>query len=102
MGRKCTRGRRCKHSRVCGGWGGSPSARPATFCLTSKLPSSKVLAVKRIVCMGGGPAGLYSAILLKQALPRTRIEVYERKRPDDTFGLGGAVLDHTQAGLSEV
>jgi anthraniloyl-CoA monooxygenase len=56
--------------------------------------------VKRIVCMGGGPAGLYSAILLKQALPRARIEVYERNRPDDTFGWGVVFSDQTMAGFS--
>jgi len=56
--------------------------------------------VKRIVCMGGGPAGLYSAILLKQALPRARIEVYERNRPDDTFGWGVVFSDQTMAGFA--
>jgi anthraniloyl-CoA monooxygenase len=56
--------------------------------------------VKRIVCIGGGPAGLYSAILLKQALPRARIEVYERNRPDDTFGWGVVFSDQTLAGFA--
>jgi anthraniloyl-CoA monooxygenase len=56
--------------------------------------------VKRIVCIGGGPAGLYSAILLKQALPRTRIEVCERNRPDDTFGWGVVFSDQTMAGFA--
>jgi len=42
--------------------------------------------MKRIVCLGGGPAGLYAAILFKRALPRARVEVYERNRADDTFG----------------
>ena len=56
--------------------------------------------MKRIVCMGGGPAGLYSAILLKQALPRARIEVYERNRPDDTFGWGVVFSDQTMANFA--
>jgi anthraniloyl-CoA monooxygenase len=47
--------------------------------------------------MGGGPAGLYSAILLKNALPRVRIEVYERNRPDDTFGWGVVFSDQTMS-----
>ncbi len=34
--------------------------------------------MKRIVCLGGGPAGLYSAILFKKALPHARVEVHER------------------------
>ena len=51
--------------------------------------------MKRIVCVGGGPAGLYTAILLRTALPRTRVEVYERNRPDDTFGWGVVFSDRT-------
>src|ERR1700743_2163087 len=51
--------------------------------------------MKRIVCLGGGPAGLYSAILLRKALPAARIEVYERNRPDDTFGWGVVFSDQT-------
>ena len=51
--------------------------------------------MKRIVCLGGGPAGLYSAILLKKALPRAHVEVFERNRPDDTFGWGVVFSDRT-------
>src|SRR5580700_10043122 len=53
--------------------------------------------MKRIVCVGGGPAGLYTAILLKKALPHTRVEVYERNRPADTFGWGVVFSDQTMA-----
>ncbi|HUA88078.1 MAG TPA: FAD-dependent monooxygenase, partial [Steroidobacteraceae bacterium] len=53
--------------------------------------------MRRIVCVGGGPAGLYAAILLRKALPQTRIEVYERNRPDDTFGWGVVFSDQTMA-----
>lgn len=55
--------------------------------------------MKRIVCVGGGPAGLYSAILLRQALPHARIEVHERNRPDDTFGWGVVFSDRTMESL---
>jgi anthraniloyl-CoA monooxygenase len=51
--------------------------------------------VKRIVCLGGGPAGLYAAILFRKAAPRARVEVYERNRPDDTFGWGVVFSDRT-------
>jgi hypothetical protein len=51
--------------------------------------------MRRIVCVGGGPASLYAAILLRKALPATRIEVYERNRPDDTFGWGVVFSDQT-------
>ena len=55
--------------------------------------------MKRIVCLGGGPAGLYSAILFKKALPNAKVEVYERNRPDDTFGWGVVFSDQTMAGF---
>src|SRR5450631_2771645 len=51
--------------------------------------------MRRIVCLGGGPAGLYVAILLRKALPSARIEIYERNRPDDTFGWGVVFSDQT-------
>ena len=42
----------------------------------------------RIACIGGGPAGLYFSILMRRAHPDCVIDVYERNRPDDTFGWG--------------
>ncbi len=48
-----------------------------------------------IVIIGGGPAGLYSAILIRKALPGARVRVYERNRPDDTFGFGVVFSDET-------
>jgi anthraniloyl-CoA monooxygenase len=51
----------------------------------------------RVICVGGGPAGQYSAILLKKALPRADIHVFERNRPDDTFGWGVVFSDKTMA-----
>lgn len=41
-----------------------------------------------ITCIGGGPAGLYFSILLKQIQPSHEISVYERNSSDDTFGWG--------------
>jgi anthraniloyl-CoA monooxygenase len=54
-----------------------------------------LLRMRRIVCLGGGPAGLYTAILLRKARPTVRVEVYERNRPDDTFGWGVVFSDET-------
>ena len=49
----------------------------------------------RIVSIGGGPAGLYFAILMKKAYPSSEITVLERNRPDDTFGWGVVFSDET-------
>jgi anthraniloyl-CoA monooxygenase len=42
----------------------------------------------KINIIGGGPAGLYFAILMKKAVRKHEITVYERNGPDDTFGWG--------------
>src|SRR3982074_3841265 len=52
------------------------------------------LAMK-IAIIGGGPAGLYAAILLKKQRPEAEITVYERNRADDTFGFGVVFSDAT-------
>jgi len=49
----------------------------------------------RIVCVGGGPAGLYFAILMKLADAGNEILVLERNRPSDTFGFGVVFSDAT-------
>jgi anthraniloyl-CoA monooxygenase len=57
--------------------------------------------MNRVVFIGGGPAGLYGAILLKKALPAVKVEVHERNRPDDTFGWGVVFSDQTLSGFRE-
>jgi anthraniloyl-CoA monooxygenase len=49
----------------------------------------------RISVLGGGPAGLYFAILMKRTWPQTDITVHERNSPDDTFGFGVVFSDQT-------
>lgn len=55
----------------------------------------------RIVCLGGGPAGLYFSILMKQADPACEITVIERNQPDSTFGWGIVFSDKTMDGFRE-
>jgi anthraniloyl-CoA monooxygenase len=52
-----------------------------------------------ILCIGGGPAGLYFALLMKQRRPGDRVVVVERNRPFDTFGWGVVLSDQTLANL---
>jgi anthraniloyl-CoA monooxygenase len=42
----------------------------------------------KITIIGGGPAGMYFAILMKRADAARDITIYERNAPDDTFGWG--------------
>ncbi len=52
-----------------------------------------------IVCIGGGPAGLYFALLMKKEHPEYRVTVVERNRPNDTFGWGVVFSDQTLGNL---
>ncbi|EPQ5229624.1 bifunctional salicylyl-CoA 5-hydroxylase/oxidoreductase [Providencia stuartii] len=52
-----------------------------------------------IVCIGGGPAGLYFGLLMKLQNPKNRVVVVERNRPYDTFGWGVVFSDATLSNL---
>jgi anthraniloyl-CoA monooxygenase len=52
-----------------------------------------------IVCIGGGPSGLYFALLMKQQNPAHDITVVERNKPYDTFGWGVVFSDQTLGNL---
>ncbi|WP_366554999.1 bifunctional salicylyl-CoA 5-hydroxylase/oxidoreductase [Aquibaculum sediminis] len=53
----------------------------------------------RIAIVGGGPAGLYFAILMKKRHPAYEVTVYERNRAGDTFGWGVVFSDRTLENL---
>ncbi|NTT85235.1 bifunctional salicylyl-CoA 5-hydroxylase/oxidoreductase [Tabrizicola fusiformis] len=47
----------------------------------------------KILCLGGGPAGLYFAISMKLRDPAHQVTVLERNRANDTFGWGVVLSD---------
>jgi len=49
----------------------------------------------KIAIVGGGPGGLYLALLTKKARPNWHIEVHEQNRADDTFGFGVVFSEET-------
>ena len=77
-------------------------SQPPPICLTFKvigrtLPQPLLLGVSalRVLVIGGGPGGIYTAILLKRRHPDAVISVHERNRADDTFGWGVVLSDQT-------
>ncbi len=53
----------------------------------------------RIVCIGGGPAGLYFGLLMKRLHPAHSVTVVERNKPYDTFGWGVVFSDATMEAM---
>ena len=54
----------------------------------------------KVLCLGGGPAGLYFAISMKLRNPSHEITLLERNRPDDTFGWGVVLSDETLSNMA--
>ena len=54
----------------------------------------------RITCIGGGPAGLYFALLMKQQNPEHRVTLIERNAASDTFGWGVVLSDQMLGALN--
>ena len=55
----------------------------------------------KIVCIGGGPAGLYFGLLMKKLNAGHDITVVERNKPYDTFGWGVVFSDATMDNMRE-
>src|SRR3984957_3743898 len=54
----------------------------------------------KVACLGGGPAGLYFAISIKLRDAADDVTVFERNKPDDTFGWGVVLSDETLQNLA--
>ncbi len=52
-----------------------------------------------IVCIGGGPAGLFLSILLKKSRPEWHVTLYEQNLRGNTFGWGIVFSDGTMENL---
>lgn len=55
----------------------------------------------KIVCIGGGPAGLYFGLLMKKLDPSHDVTVVERNKPYDTFGWGVVFSDATMDNMRQ-
>lgn len=67
----------------------------------SDPPPNRLGARMKVVCIGGGPAGLYFALLYKKARPESDITVLERNAPGVGFGWGVVFSDETLSYLEE-
>src|SRR6266705_3279492 len=101
--------------RACGRWrlDDRPLSRSREWRSLTRLFSSNIFSTNqsaglgpalrrstmRILCVGGGPSGLYFALLMKQQDPAHQIVVVERNRPYDTFGWGVVFSDQTLGNL---
>ncbi|CAL9315509.1 bifunctional salicylyl-CoA 5-hydroxylase/oxidoreductase [Streptomyces sp. SudanB135_2055] len=82
--------------------GGLPaSGARGTARATPTTPHSPATARRplRTAIIGGGPGGLYTAVLLKRLAPDREVTVWERNAPDDTFGFGVVLSDETLGGI---
>jgi anthraniloyl-CoA monooxygenase len=55
----------------------------------------------RVEIIGGGPAGLFAARLIKERMPHASVRVSERSVPDETFGFGVAFTARTLRVVAE-
>jgi anthraniloyl-CoA monooxygenase len=55
----------------------------------------------KVRIVGGGPAGLYLAILLRKVDPGGEVEIVERNAPDATFGWGVVFSEETLGALRD-
>jgi anthraniloyl-CoA monooxygenase len=83
----------------------TPSLTPAASLTTEEASldtaPAETTGLSSVAVLGGGPAGLYFAISLKMRSPNVDIAVFERNRPNDTFGWGVVLSDETLTNLDD-
>ena len=60
-----------------------------------------VSALRSVASVGGGPGGLFTAILLRKSHPDLAVTVYERNAADDTFGFGVVFSEETLQNIAD-
>ena len=55
----------------------------------------------KVAVIGGGPAGLFASLLLRKSDLAHEVTVYERNRPEETFGFGVVFSDATEQALAQ-
>ena len=56
----------------------------------------------KIICVGGGPAGLYFSLLMKKARPSYEVTLLERNKLKEAFGSGVVLSDATMTSIAAV
>src|SRR5580692_10721648 len=59
------------------------------------------MRLRHVEVIGGGPAGLFAARLIKERIPHASVRVSERSVPDETFGFGVAFTARTLRAVAE-
>ncbi|WP_432504545.1 bifunctional salicylyl-CoA 5-hydroxylase/oxidoreductase [Kineococcus arenarius] len=81
----------------------APGTAPTTTLTTTPSTTPRRAGgspALRVACRGGGPAGLFTAILLKLADPAHQVTVFERNAVDDTFGFGVVFSEETLSNIA--
>ena len=76
-------------------------SEPLPKCRSDPRESPDTLSAMDIAVIGGGPGGLYAAILAAKKFPRASINLYERNRAGDTFGWGVVFSDETLGNVAD-